>query len=190
MARTYYNVVITSLTGVGAEGSGFIDSKKVEHYMVDGAAPVSVAASINKERANIRYDNLIGKLGLAGNVYISNVIATGANASTAPSSFSFTMESEHGDDCLTTVSASNEPSPGTVLTGANAIKRVVARSLIENRIDFGDYYDPTLKAAFIANASTVDAVRVGTRIERVVANAVANSITVAEAAITVEIDPL
>lgn len=190
MARTYYNVVITSLTGLGADGGGFIDSKKVEHYMVDGSPPATVAAAIDKERANIRYDNLIGKLGLAGNVYISNVIATGANASTAPSSFSFTMESEHGDDCLTTVSASTEPSPGTVLTGAAAIKRVVARALIENRIDFGDYYDPTVKAAFIANGSTVNAVRVGTRIERVVANAVANSITVAEAAISVAVDPL
>lgn len=185
MASTYYDVAITTLTGLGADGGGFIDAKKVEGYMADGTTPSNVAASINKERANVRYESLVGKLGLMANLYVSNVVATGANASTAPSAFSFTLESEHGNECLVTTALVGEPSANTVLTGADAIKRVIARSLVENHVDFGDYYDPTVTPAFIANASTVNAVRVGIRIERVVANAVANSITVAEAAITV-----
>jgi hypothetical protein len=182
MASTTYDVAIEYVAALSPESEGFIDPKKVEHYMVDGPAPTNVAASITKERANIRYDMMIGSLGLMGNVYISNVVATDADVDTPASLLEFVLVSEHGDECLVTADEENE---GDFLTGADAIKRVIARVLISSRTDFGDYYDPTEKAAFIADASTVNAVRVGTRIASVAVVAAADNLGDAESVVTV-----
>ena len=179
MAKTYYNVTITSLTGLGSDGGGFIDNKTIEQYMAAGSTPTTVAQSIDKERANIRYGRMIGKLGMMANLYVSNIAATGANAIAAPTSFNFTLESEHGDGPLSTI------SNAVVYTGNAAIKRCIAHSLIENFYETGDYYDPSISNGITANGTFQTAPRVGVRIERMTSNAVANSISVAEAAITV-----
>jgi hypothetical protein len=181
MASTFYNVAITALTG-STNGGGFIDNKKIEHHMLTDDGPSDADESRDKERANIRFDTMVAKLGLLGNLYMSNVVATGANSTTDASSFTFTVESEHGDSTLYT---EDENNSGVYLTGNAAIKRSVARALIIDRNDFGDYYDPTMSNAVVNSGETVSAVRVGTRIEHVIAGALANSIANAEAAITV-----
>lgn len=182
MPKTYYNVTINAILGAGPNGGGFIDNRRVETYMVSGSSPATLAQSITKERANIRYERIIGKLGLMANLYISNVVASGANSITAPTSLSFRVESEHGDAPLVTADELNE---GELLTGADAIKRSIARVFIENHHEMGDYYDPTPIAAIVPSGANVSAPRVGNRLERITAGALANSIQNAEAVITV-----
>lgn len=174
MFATYYRVAITTLTG-GANGDGFIDHNRIEQYM--GAAsptiPTTVANSISKERANIRYDNMVSTLGLLGNLYIVQNVAVGADANTPATSYTFLLISEHGDSVLSTP---DELNVGATLTGAAAIKRAIARSFMINNIDFGDYYDPT---------TTSPDATYGIRIEKVTAGALTTTISAGETAITV-----
>lgn len=182
MPATMYDVSITGLSELSAESQGFIDPTKVEQYMVSGDAPDTVAASKAKERANIRYEMMIGALGMMANLYVSNVVATGATADSPATTLAFRLTSEHGEECLVTP---DEANTGQFLVGEPAIKRVIARTLLASRTDFGDFYDPTMKAAFIADGSTVNAVRVGTRIESVQVTAAAVDLAEAESVISV-----
>lgn len=183
MPSTTYSVSIDALSKLTDESKGFIDPKKVEQYMAeDGDAPATVATSRLKERGNIRYDMMIGSLGLMGNVYVSNVVATDATVDAAPSNLSFTLTSEHGEECLVTPDEENE---GETLVGADAIKRVIARTLLGKRIDSGDYYDPSTKSGIVSDGTTVNAVRMGTRIEDTTVEATCDTLSEAEAAITV-----
>ncbi len=185
MPSIAYNVSITAVAKLTAESQGFIDPKKIEHYMGDATSPTTpstAALSRAKERGNIRYDMMIGSLGLMGNMYVSNVVATGANANTAPSTLAFRLTVEHGVEVLVTP---NESSPGTFLYGPAAIKRVIARTLLASRTDSGDFYDPTTKSGTVADGTSVNAVRVGNRIEDIQVTAAAADLAEAESVITV-----
>lgn len=179
---SFYTVSINTLTGP-PNSDGFIDHTKIEQYMATGAAPTTVAQSLTKERANIRFDLLNQNLSLSGNIYVNNPVATGGNATTSPTNFAFTAHVERGDSILSTA---DETSPGTTLTGAAALKRFVARALLTSSTnDQQEYYDPTPTGALTANGATVSAIRVGSRIEKVTAGKLANTVSEAEAVITV-----
>lgn len=183
MASTTYTVSIDALSKLSVESQGFIDPKKVEQYMANGgAAPANVAASRAKERGNIRYEMMIGSLGLMGNVYVSDIVTTGATVDAPPSNLTFKLISEHGEECLVTPDEENE---GEVLVGAEAVKRVIARTLLAKRIDSGDFYDPSTKGGIVADGSSVNAVRMGTRIEDTTVAPAADNLSEAESAITV-----
>lgn len=181
MASTSYYVTISSLSQA-SPGDGFIDMKKVEQYRSEGSDVTTYAQAQAKERANQRFQLMVNKLQLLGNLYVSNVTATGANASTAALSFTFNLTSEHGDECLATP---DEDTPGVTLTGNVAIKRAIARSLsttVTN--DYQEVYDPTSTAGK-GTYPTANAVRFGSRIEALTVGAAANNLTAAEAAISV-----
>lgn len=182
MLNTFYSVQINAISGP-ANSDGFIDPVRIQDYMVSGAAPTTKDQSVTKERANSRFDMLVQNLSIAGNLYVNNATATGANAITAPTRLDFTVEVERGDSVLST---KDENNAGQTLTGAAAIKRYVARSLISRRdSDFAEYYDPTKNDAVVANGATVSASRMGNRIDKIVVGALANTIAEAEAVITV-----
>lgn len=181
MRNTFYTVAITALSGP-VNSDGFIDNKKIENYMAGGSTPTTAAQSITKERGNSRYETMISTLGMLANLYVHNPVATDGLANATPSAFSFTLESEHGDSVLVTPDESNG---GALLTGALALKRVIARSLLVSKQDFSDYYDPTLNNAITANGTMEAGARIGVRIEKVDVGKLANTISEAEAAITV-----
>ncbi len=146
MLSTFYSVSIAQITGT-ANAAGFVDNMKVEQYMANNGniAPNDFPTSENKVRANIRYKNIVENLQLMGNVYLSNVVAAGADVNTPPTTFSFTLESERGDEYLFTPDeTANGVANSTVLYGANAISRCVARGLIETHDNYVyPVYDPT-----------------------------------------------
>jgi hypothetical protein len=174
-AKTYR--VVISATGLGdaGTGNGFIDHKKVAQYVAEGGtAPTSVGQSIAKERGNSRYETLIGTLSMASNVAITNQTATGGSAIADPTAFQFDVFLERGDDAI-----ANEG-----LTGAAALKRLVARALLIARTDRTDYFDPTTSAAKGDNAPTL-AARNADVVADVAVGALTTVLATAETAITV-----
>lgn len=184
MINTYYTVSISLIGGAGTS-DGFIDNTKMPKYMANGSVPTTATQSINKVRANHRFDNMVANLGLMSNCYLSSISATGANAIAQATTFAFTLESEHGDAPLVTP---DENNPGQTLSGTAAIKRCVARAITTSWADAAEYYDPTSTTSQGTNnggSTTSTAVRFGSRCEPVTVGALANSLTTAEAAITV-----
>lgn len=179
MPMTSYRVTIAGVTAT-APRDGFIDNKTVERHVADGAtAPTTYAQTTAKERANIRFDFLQQQIQLQANVYIVDIETAGATATTPATSFVFTAQVERGDEVLYTL---DEQNVGQVLTGEDALKRWVARSLTIARNTYGDIYDPT-KTTTPGN-STPEA-RYGVRLEKFDVGALAADLTAAEALVTI-----
>lgn len=175
---THFRVTISAAAGT-APADGFIDPTKLERYMAEGGVPANLAASLAKERANLRYVRMIEQLQLIGNLYVTNIVATGADVNTAPTTLAFTVTVEHGADSLVIEDIDN---PGTTLTGANAIRTQIARSLTQTFTRPSDYYDPTATAT-PGNASTHP--RYGNRIQDVTVGAPAADLATALALVAV-----
>ena len=184
MLSTLYRVDITQLTG-SSNGDGFIDANTIEFYMTQGSNPSTVADSLSKERANIRYKQVIYSLQLMANMYVPSYVATGGSSTAAPTTFSFTLQCERGDDYIYTP---DENNAGVILTGAAAIKRAIARACLETRTTLTTYYDPTLTTVAGNGTQTAQAARYGQTALPVTAGALATTISAAEAAITVTRD--
>ena len=182
MLNTYYQIVINGIAGTGTSAGG-VDPNKVENYMPT-TVPTDFTASENKRRGNLRYEYVIQSLQLMGNIYVESVAAAGGDANTIPTTVTMTVIAERGDDILFTPDENNS---GATLTGADAIKRCVARALIEARVArLIDVYDPTASAPkYTSTATTPSVPRVGNRVEYFDVGALANNLTTAEAAITV-----
>lgn len=176
--QTSYSVQITNATAA-APGNGFIDPTTIEAYMAANSLPATYAQCQAKERGNVRFDFLQQQVQLEANVYMTNLTASGASATAEATSFSFTAVVERGDDVLVTRDESN---PGSYLTGTAALKRWVARALVESRTCFGDIYDPTLATT---PGNTTTAARYGIRTEQITVGALKTTLTAAEALITV-----
>lgn len=187
MLSTFYRVSINAIAGSG-DNAGFIDSKTVEMYMANNGVappvpPTSLTTSTNKVRANTRYKNVLEKVQAMGAIYTSNVIVTGGTVDTAPSNVSFTLEVERGDSILTTRDDSNS---AIEITGENAIKRCVARGLMVSNQNFVfPVYDPTKTTAAQNGSVSNAAARVGSTTLTFNVGALANSVSTAEAAVTV-----
>lgn len=184
MLSTFYRVSIAAIAGT-ANSAGFIDPTTVEAYMAQNAAaqPASLTTSTNKVRANVRYKNVVEKLQEIGNMYVSNVVVTGATVDTAPSNVAFTLEVERGDDILTT---RDDANAAIEITGANAIVRAVARGLCEARVNkVSPVYDPTKTTAAQNGSVSNAAARVGSATLTFTVGALANSVTTASSSVTV-----
>jgi U3 small nucleolar RNA-associated protein 14 len=116
-----YHVNIAQITGT-ANSAGFVDNTKIENYTTE---PQAKSDALNKERANIRFIKIVDGLQVMGNMDLVNVVATGANATTAPTAFEFDLSVDKGDSILFT----KDETTGAEITGAAAIKRVIARAL-------------------------------------------------------------
>lgn len=181
---TFYSVVITQTLGA-APSSGFVDRHRVETYGL-AATPTFVtnfALAEDKRRANWRYKFITQNLGLMCNAYTMDIVAAGADANTAPLTFTFVIEVERGDSVLRTA---DELNAGQFLTGAAAIKRCVARALCQTETVETDVYDPTPTVGYGNLISpAVPAARVGSRIENLTIGALFGTIAASEATIAV-----
>lgn len=184
MLSTMYQVTITNSFSNANTAAGFIDSKRTETYMAEGSTPATLAASINKERGNIRYRNVVEQLQTMANIYVTNTVANAATANSAATSFVMTLEVERGDDYLLT---RDETANNAVeLSGAAAIKRCVARGLMVERLaERTEVVDPTASAGHRDGATANAIARVGSRIMDVDVGKLTNNLTTAETAITV-----
>lgn len=110
-----------------------------------GGYPTTLANSQAKERANMRWNQIVSELeeNATPNL-LGNIVRTGNIANVAPTSVTFTVGYER-PDTVYTVARPAEPDAGTVYVGANAIKRQVARALTSTLISNRKVFDPTME---------------------------------------------
>jgi hypothetical protein len=178
MPMSRYRVEIAGVAGA-APRDGFIDNRTVERYVGDGGVePTTFEQTLAKERANVRFDFLQQQMQFEGNVYVSDIVATGASAIAPATVFAFTATAERGDSALFTRDELNDDAS---LDGAAGLKRRIARALIQSRITNGDIWDPT-KLPTPGNATP--AARYGVRIQQIEIGPLADNLTAAEALVT------
>lgn len=111
-----------------------------------GGSPVTLALSENKDRANLRYTQIVMELeNMATPAYLGSWFSTGnQDGNAAVTTLQFTV-GYNSVDWVTTIATSTEPSPGTVLTAEAAVKRSVARALVKTLGSNRNVFDPTLQ---------------------------------------------
>jgi hypothetical protein len=183
MLNTIYQVSIQNSFAAANATTGFIDDKELGYYMAKGQQPNGLQAGLDKERGNLRFRNVVEKMQEMGTIYVANTVAVGGTANTAPSSFTMTLTVEHGDDSLIT---RDEANGNVEITGIPALKRCIARGLMETRLGWTtEVIDQTKSTGFRDGATANAIVRVGSRIMQIDVGALTNSVATAEAAITV-----
>lgn len=147
--RTLYVRVTVSGTGAvtgGDETDGRVNTEKLV-YNPDFSAeelpnlgvnvPTDIENSISRVRANIRWESVLASLSEFYTInYLGDFTAPGGSIDDSPTSVAFTVGIEGSFDefstldNIETVEKNGETSPGNVLTGENAIKRMIARALL------------------------------------------------------------
>lgn len=135
----YYRVQI-SPSGIGgtAPQNGFVDDK--ESYEFD-PLPTTLDNSLAKERGNVRYEEIIRRLGTnidPVNHTPRQINAPGRDGDTAPTAFDFTVAFERPEYLQT----EDENNPGSTLSGTDAVQRFVARALVTHRKDNRQVFNP------------------------------------------------
>lgn len=182
MLSTSYRVEIAQIAGSG-EAAGFIDPTRVENYMAAGAAAGTYAQHTDKERGNYRYKAVLQSVQSMGNLYAVSTEVPDGSPAAAPTKLVITFLVERGDGMLITADENNE---GQELVEAAAIKRCVARALIQSRQNLAcDIYDSTSTTGPKDGGTSTTAVRTGPRVTTINVAALADNLTTAEAAITV-----
>jgi hypothetical protein len=149
-----------------------------------GGYPTTLAKSQEKERANMRWQQVINELeSFSTPHFVGNVVISGnVVGESVPDTFSFVTGYEHPDQVVT-IARPNEPDAGVTLVGVNAVKRAVARAMISDITSNRKVFDPTTQSygAYVDRPNS-------TRIQMITASgidAVANIVTQVEANINV-----
>ncbi len=124
---TYYKIIINA-TGLGgvAPADGFIDPTPAQNYPTLCS---TIDLAFTKKRANLRWLKLTQTLSeVATPTKVYDFVATGADQDTPATSLEFKISFDR-PACLVTA---DELTPGAELTGMDALKRMVARALIED----------------------------------------------------------
>ncbi len=136
---TYYRVVITTLTGGAAPADGGIDNITPEQYGANADFPTTLDNSLAKERANMRYEEVIRQVSLMIQPILVSAFTSDAGGDQEASSFEFTLMFDR-DYYVFTIDETSSPD---VITGADAVKRCVERALIIDIVKNRQIYDPT-----------------------------------------------
>lgn len=107
-----------------------------------GGAPTTLLQSLNKERANMRWDAVVFELGqLISPIRLADISKTGViDGSAAVTSLSFTV----AYDRPSYLRIEDSLNPGTYLTGEACIKRLVAIALVNDYDNPQEIMDPTI----------------------------------------------
>lgn len=141
-----FNVSITNSFSGSAPSDGFVDYKNANHYVKldDTGTLINVPSSLSnaeaKARAYYRFKQIINICGFSVNILdLANATETGADVNTTPSNISFTLVYDkpsylHTDD---------ELNSGNILSGADCVKRWIARALSNTYVANEEVFDPT-----------------------------------------------
>jgi len=153
----YYTVAIGALTGGAAPLDGHVDCTTPEEYGATTGLPTTNILSLSKERANMRFEAIIRQISEEIQpLQTSGVIATGADADTPASAFTFTVSYDRFEYLRT----EDELNLGVYLTGADAIKRWVERALTTTSTANRFVYNPDVvpTTAIISGPGIADVV--------------------------------
>lgn len=110
-----------------------------------GGYPLTLANSESKERANMRWTQMISELEEnATPSFFGNISRTGNIANAAPSTVTFSVAYER-PDTVYTVARSNEPDAGNTFVGTDALRRQVARALTQTMVSNRKVFDPNME---------------------------------------------
>jgi len=147
-----------------------------------GGFPTTYALSLAKERANMRWEQIVVNLGLLiSPVYLDDVIKTGNFTGEAPVT---TLAWTVGYDRVPYLRYEDSANPGTYLTGVNALKRLVAEALVVDLQGNQEIFDPTIQG-YGNTAARPNPLE----ITRVTAAALDNNVATVEGNITVSVIP-
>jgi hypothetical protein len=110
-----------------------------------GGFPSTLANSQAKERANMRWTQMISELqSFATTNMLGSISRTGNIGNVATDTITFTVGYDQ-PDAVRVVALSTEPDAGTVYTGTAAVKRAVARALVASMVSNRKLFNPTLE---------------------------------------------
>lgn len=176
-----YDVTIAAILAA-APSDGFIDPKTSYSYMDTASdAPNNIANAKAKMRANRRYKQVIWQVQRMCNAYVNSVTCD-ATADLPATSITIRFEFEHGDDDLL---IEDENNAGQWLSGALAIKRCVARAMTIAETRNIEYFDPTVVTGRQIDGQANAGIAHGPVINIETIGALTNSLSTAEAAVTV-----
>lgn len=111
-----------------------------------GGAPATITQSLDKERANMRWDQVVANLGwLISPIFLGEIVKTGATAAVQLGSVPVTtMAWTVGYDRPSYLYIEDQLNPGTYLTGPACIKRLIAMALHSDLRGNQEIFDPTI----------------------------------------------
>jgi hypothetical protein len=178
---TSFRVVIAALGGADP-ADGFIDHQKMQTHMAAGSMPSTADHGRAKRRGNSRWESILASITLDFNLAITDLVATGATATTEATSFEFTATVDRAG----AIATADENNPGDTLVDGPALRRLVARALMIERTDRHDFIDLTETAAKGPGYNEgAMAARYAEQIEDTEVGALAGDLATAEAAVTV-----
>lgn len=130
------------------------------------------AASLAKERGNVRWEILCKLLNYNASTYFMGAVVKDGDIDTDPTTIEFTV----GFHSLGHVYTNDELNNNAIIEGIPAVKRLVARALTFGATLVRDFIDPT---------PTTEGFEIGSKIEKVVVGALADNLGDAEDATTV-----
>ena len=155
----FFEVVLPNNVDTAATGEGFIDSRNPDSF---SSLPSTLANSTNKERANMRWAEIVKMLQETGSSDVIDVVETGGDENTAPTSITFKIKYRGEQtvwlyDLVTDLSARTVYGPQSTLQIASqqgytytdaseeaVIERAIATALSQNQYtDSREIYDPT-----------------------------------------------
>lgn len=170
---SYFRVEISKLSSSGNK-NGSVDPNTLEFYFTEDNNDVSTTEdiSLQKERGNIRWNSVLQHISTTiAPISLTEIVVTDGSATTEPTKVAFTLGYDR-ENYLQTI---DEDDGVTVLEGANALKRFVARALTTNYSVRREVMVPTDNPSIIYDRKIVD----------VITEAPVATITAAEEAVSV-----
>lgn len=161
-----FEVSITNNFTGDAPADGFVDYKNSNQYITFDATgqvtgrPASLDNGKAKARAFYRYKQIINICGFSVNILkLTNQATEGADADTAPTKITFTIVYDKPSYLRT----DDELNAGAQLTGADCVKRWIARALSNQYESMELIFDPTPSTvnAYIVRGPITDDLIVG-----------------------------
>lgn len=149
----YVSIDGTSITPTTSPNDGFIDHTDAQEYGVDDDFPTTKSSADAKERANMRYEEIVRKISLpAIPVKVYNKEAVGADGNTVATEYNFNVVYESPSHIFV-----DDDLSGGLLTGEDAVRHYVALALMRTWTETRHIYDPTtdtngnIKGDFVEN---------------------------------------
>lgn len=165
-------VDLSGFTGV-APANGAVDPTKTYAYEDVSTYDLSQA----KVRGNVRWDVVVHNLNFENTTKAIFDIVSDGTIDTAPTEIEFTVSYPNFNDLYTYDETNNNAS---IIRGLDAIKRMVARSLMTEVNDVRTVYDPTSES----NAGG-EPFEIGFRVIKLQTGKLTSDLSTAEAAVTV-----
>lgn len=147
-----------SIQLVSANGQPFSLANGVSGVVADlgltagnfGGTPTTLAQSLDKERANMRWEAVVAQLGLLiSPSWLGEIDKTGTQDGTVPvTAISWTVAYDRANY----LEIEDSAAPGTMLKGADCIKRLVAIALNQDYISNQEVFDPTISTTGVTCA--------------------------------------